>query len=522
MKIARHLVAVSTIAIALATGPAVTNAVAQDIDVIEITIADIMAAYEAGTYTTEQLVQTYLDRIATYEDAYNAFTHMNPDALADARAIDAARAAGEPLGPLAGIPIVIKEAMDVAGMPSTVGWAPLASDVGGIDLIPETDAPVVARLRAAGAIILGKTNIPAFSGSASNANTSWDGPTYNAYGFSFTPGGSSTGSAVSVTGNLAVLATAEETSGSITAPAGYQGIYGLKPTFGLTPNVGVAPIAGSMRDVVGPFARTVTDAALMLDVMAGYTPEDPKTLLSLGHIPEGGYSSLFGEVTFEGTRIGLFGPGWRSNRELADETSELYDAAIAEIVALGATAVPDPFEGSGFNELDTSAGGINLSFGYDFNAFLQRLGPSAAANSNAELAPFLPAEEVAEGRGAIIVEPNSAAVPDMTPFVDARLALLDTLHTVLDESDVDVLVYPHAAIEGGDLIASPIINIAGIPALIVPAGYYESGMPFSLVLIGPEWSEAELLAYAYEYEQTYHHRIPPVMVTERPVEETAE
>jgi Asp-tRNA(Asn)/Glu-tRNA(Gln) amidotransferase A subunit family amidase len=191
---------------------------ALDIDVTELTITDIQKGFANGTYTSEALTAAFLARIEKYEPYYNAFVSMNVKALDEAKAIDARRAAGEELGPLAGVPVVVKEAMDFAGLPSTAGWAPLSSAAGGIDLIPERDAPVVARLRQAGAIILGKTNIPVFSDDGTRANSSWAGPTYNAVDRDIAPGASSSGTAMAVSGSFAVVGLAEETGGSIQNP----------------------------------------------------------------------------------------------------------------------------------------------------------------------------------------------------------------------------------------------------------------------------------------------------------------
>lgn len=247
----------------------VQTATAAEIDVVELTIADLQRGFADGSFTSETLTLGFLARIERYEPYYNAFTFMNPDALADAKAIDIRRAAGEKLGPLAGVPVVIKEAMDFVGLPSTVGWAPLASAAGGFDLMPERDAPVVAPLKAVGAIILGKTNIPAFSRDGTRANTSWDGPTYNAVDRAIAPGASSSGTATAIASSFPVVGLAEETGGSIQNPGAVQSLISVKPTFALIPNTGVAPLAGSTRDVVGPHARTITDAALLLDVLAG-------------------------------------------------------------------------------------------------------------------------------------------------------------------------------------------------------------------------------------------------------------
>jgi Asp-tRNA(Asn)/Glu-tRNA(Gln) amidotransferase A subunit family amidase len=225
------------------------------IDLIEVTVERVQAGFASGAFTSESLTQAFPDRIAVYNPPYNAIVFMNPTALDDARSSDARRA------PLDGVPVVVKDAMDMAGFPTTGGWRLLHSKTGGVDLYPATDAPVVARMRAAGAVILGKTNIPVLSATGSHANDSWAGPTYNAAGREFLPGGSSAGTATAVAASLAVLGLAEETGGSIQNPASAQGLVGIKPTFALVPNVGVLPLS-SLRDVVGPIGRCVRDAAL--------------------------------------------------------------------------------------------------------------------------------------------------------------------------------------------------------------------------------------------------------------------
>src|SRR6202789_1689520 len=266
------------------------NVASPAIDPVELTLEQTQAAFASGAITSEALTQAFLDRIAIYNTHYNALCFMNPDALDDARAIDHRRAAGEILGPLAGVPVVVKDAMDMVGFPTTAGWRLLHSKTGGVDLMPATDAPVVARMRAAGAIILGKTNIPVLSHTGSHANDSWAGPTYNAVNREFLPGGSSAGTATAVGASLAVLGLAEETGGSIQNPASAQGLVGIKPTFALVPNVGVLPLS-SLRDVVGPIGRCVRDAALALDALAGFTMADPKTVAGIGRKPPGGYAA---------------------------------------------------------------------------------------------------------------------------------------------------------------------------------------------------------------------------------------
>ncbi len=522
-----------TIAVIMAVIGTATTSHAADLDLTEMTVDRARAGFAEGTYSVKQLTEAFLARIARYNPGYNAIITLNPDAVRDAEAIDRRRAAGEQLGPLAGVPVVIKDTMDFAGLPSTGGWARLSARAGGIDLIPATDAPVIARLRAAGAIVLGKTNVPVLSVSGTNANDSWAGPTYNAADLRLAPGGSSAGTASAVAASFAVLGLGEETGGSIQNPAAAQGLVGIKPTFALVPNTGVMPLATSTRDVVGPIARTVKDAAIMLDIIAGYTAEDPKTVAAIGHLPKGGYAAALGSDTLRGKRIGLYGPGWRA-APLSAETQDLYDRAVAELTRRGAIVVADPFQGSGFADIArTGRSGYDArgeeSVAHDLENYLVRLGPKAPARSPAELAalvgesPFAPGGVLAyqhqqPGFTESLADPAKA--PDLSAFLAAREAYIATLNGVMDRQRIDALAFPQALSEtpplfGGDSIRETTtseINIGGFPGITVPAGYYRSGAPFGLIFVGRLWDEARLLALAYDFEQLTKARKAPGLV----------
>jgi len=504
------------------------------IDLVELTVEQVQAGFAAGTFSSESLTQAFLARIATYNPAYNAIIFLNPDALADARAVDRRRAAGEKLGPLAGVPVVVKDAMDMKGFPTTGGWSLLHSKTGGVDLLPATDAPVVARMRAADTVILGKTNIPILSHTGSHANGSWAGSTYNAAGREFLPGGSSAGTATAVAASLAVLGLAEETGGSIQNPASAQGLVGIKPTFALVPNAGVMPLSG-LRDVVGPIARCVRDAALTLDILAGYTSEDPKTVSGVGHRPAGGYTARLSTDALQGKRIGLYGPGWR-NLPLSDETVALYQRVKTELTGQGAVLIDDPFAGSGFADLrqpTDPAGEFDFrgleSIPYDLEQYLKRLGPDAALKTFADFAKATAKEDAFGPAGVLramhrlpaftasLADPSRP--PDMSAFIALREAHLAIFNSVFAEQRLDAVVFPQmrsalGPIFGDDIIHETTvseINIAGLPGVTVPAGYYQSGAPFNLIVVGPMWQEAELLGIAYAYEQATRHRKPPVL-----------
>ncbi len=508
-----------------------------DVDLVEMTLEHAQAGFASGSFTSEALTQAFLDRIATYNPHYNAIIFLNPEALDDARAIDRRRAAGEKLGPLAGVPVVVKDPMDMAGFPTTAGWSLLYSGTGGIDLMPGTDAPVVARMRAAGAVILGKTNVPILSHTGAHANGSWAGPTYNPAGREFLPGGSSAGTACAVAASMAVLGLAEETGGSIQNPASAQALVGIKPTFALVPNAGVMPLS-SLRDVVGPIARCVRDAALTLDVLAGYSSEDPKTIAGVGHKPRGGYTSRLSADALQGKRIGLYGPGWR-DMPLSEEATSLYARAKTELKARGAILVEDPFAGSGFAALrqptpplkEFDARGLE-SVPYDLHRYLRRMGPEAALKSFAEFAAATAKEDAFGPSGVLGFMPSLPQFglcladperpPDMSEFIAAREAYLGIFNEVFAQERLDALIFPQmrdalAPLNGGTPIHETVvseINIAGLPGVTVPAGYYASGAPFGLVFVGRQWSEADLLALAYDYESATKHRRAPVLTTE--------
>jgi Asp-tRNA(Asn)/Glu-tRNA(Gln) amidotransferase A subunit family amidase len=506
----------------------------ETINLVEMTVADVEAGFAAGAFTSENLTSAFLDRIALYNPSYNAIVFLNPAALDDARAADERRAAGRRIGPLDGVPVVVKDAMDMVGFPTTGGWRLLHSQTGGVDLMPETDAPVVARMRAAGAVILGKTNIPVLSASGSHANDSWAGPTYNAAGREFLPGGSSAGTATAVAASLAVLGLAEETGGSIQNPASAQGLVGIKPTHALVPNAGVLPLS-SLRDVVGPIAHSVRDAALTLDVLAGFTMADPKTVAGVGKRPAGGYAAKLDAAALRGKRIGTYGQGWR-NLPLSKETTELYARALSELEAQGATLVDDPFKGSGFADLrkPTMAGfefdarGLE-SLPYDLQQYLKRLGPKAALKTFAQFGEATKAEDAFATGGVLAFMPtlpaflacaaDPATPPDMSEFIALRETHLAIFASVFAAHRLDGLILPQmreqlAPRDGQDYIHETTvseINIAGLPGVTFPAGYYASGAPFNLIAVGPMWSEADLLGFAYAYEQATRYRKPPVL-----------
>lgn len=504
-----------------------------DLDTIDLTVTGVRRGFETGTFGAEALVRALLERIAARNPHLNALIFLDPNAIATARAIDEARAAGAPLGPLAGVPIVVKDTMDMVGHPTTGGWAKLASRAGGVDLMPERDATVVARMKAAGCVILGKTNVPILSASGTHADDSWAGPTLNGFDPAVVPGGSSAGTATAVAAGLCVFGLAEETGGSIQNPAAAQGLVGIKPSFALVPNTGVLPLGGATLDVVGPIARTVEDAAAALDALAGPDAEDEKTVAVGDRRPPGGFALALAapDAGFAGARLGLWGPGWRRiegwrGKPMDPAVATAYQTACRRIAAAGATLVADPFAGSGFADLAETVGGLEdydirgmEGLPNDLERHLARLGPSAAVRSFAELVavagaddPFAPGG-VLSYLGTVAAfragRADPTAAPDRRDFELLRGRYREILDAVFARHGLDAMVFPQAldplperhareAIRESTVCE---INIAGIPGVTVPAGRSAGGEPFALIFVGPAWSEARLLRLARAWER---------------------
>ena len=509
-----------------APAPEAVQEAAPDIDLVELTAGQIQADYAEGRYTAVQLTQASLDRIERFEGLYNAFISMNPDALSTAAALDREYASTGPRGPLHGVPVVIKDNIDYAGQVTTAGYDGFSAAAGGVDMIPDDDAAVVTRLREAGAIILGKTNLPDFAGHGTRTESSVAGVTLNAYDVTRVPGGSSGGTATAVNASFAVLGLGTETGGSIQNPAAAQALVGVKPTYGLVPLEGVVPLNGSYADVVGPMARTVRDAAAALDVLAGPTPEDLATYAAAGHMPEDGYAAALDPAALAGARFGLVGEGWRDTwLPLAEETEAMYREAIDVIEERGAAIVEDPFAGTGFVELYAERPRVPSASSYDMLNYFRGLGPGAAFHSVEEW-------EALAGKSFRDREDDERpppARPSATEEGDAfqgwRADIRALFRGVLEENDLDGLFFPQAGAPIGDLVEDPerpdfnpnnhpelpsnVINDIGLPAVTVPFGYYPDGTPFVLAFIGDLWTEAALLGYAYDLEQATKARIPP-------------
>ena len=471
------------------------------VELVEQSIPELAAALDRGTVTSHALVQAYLDRIAKYDHegpSLNAMIALNPHALADADALDAERRAGHRRGPLHGIPIVVKDNYDTADLPTTAGSIALRGSR------PDRDAFQVRRLRDAGVVIVGKTNLHEFARGITTVS-SLGGQTRNPYDPTRNPGGSSGGTGAAVAADFAVAGLGTDTCGSIRYPAAHNNLVGLRPTLGLSSRSGIVPLAHS-QDVGGPLARTVVDVAILLDATAGPDPDDPVTRDAAAHIPASYRATLDG-ASLAGARIGvvrsLFG------REPEDQRAgSVVRTALAALTARG-TELVDVDAGEFPSETDVSV--IRYEFKFDLDEYLRRT-PKAPVRSLAEILQkhlVLPALEAAFARS------NEIATLDTDEYRAARRRQNDLrarLLTRLDENRLSALAYPtlrRTAAKigepqtGGNCAASA---ATGLPAITVPAGFADDGMPVGLELLGRPYAEAELLRLAYAYEQATHHR----------------
>lgn len=481
---------------------------------IEAMAADLAA----GRVTSVQLVQAYLARIASIDRAGPTLQSVlaeNPEALDDARALDAERHSQGARGPLHGIPILIKDNIETLGpLPTTAGSLALLANVTG------RDAPVVARLRAAGAIILGKTNLSEWANMRGSRPVSgWSGVgglTRNPYALDRSASGSSSGSGAAVAADLAAAAVGTETDGSITGPASVNGIVGFKPTLGLVSRTHIVPIAHS-QDTAGPMARSVRDAALLLTAMAGSDGLDPATLQADRHATD--FTKALDAHALQGRRIGVL----RFETGFHPETDAVFGHALEVLRAAGATLV-DVVQrpGDGLGEAETEV--LQTEFKADLHGYLATTPKAVASRSLADLIAFNRAHAGRElglfGQEVFEKAEATQGLDDpgyLNALATSKRLARGGIDRMLAADKLDALVAPTSGpawvvdtVNGdhslGDTSSLP--AVAGYPHLSLPMGQV-SGLPVGLSIIGPAWSDARILAYGYAFEQTLGLHLRP-------------
>jgi len=495
----------------------------------ELTVPQLQDAMASGRYTSRRLVDLYTARINALDrqgPELRSIIELNPDAPSIADSLDAERRSGRVRGPLHGIPVLIKDNIDTGDrMMTTAGSLALAGAPAA------RDAFVAARLRAAGAVILGKTNLSEWANFRSTKSTSgWSargGLVKNPYALDRNPCGSSSGTGSAIAANLAAIGVGTETDGSIVCPSGANGLVGIKPTIGLVSRTGIVPISHT-QDTAGPMTRTVADAAVLLGALTGVDAADRATLASRGKSPAD-YSTALKADGLKGARIGVARKRYFGYSQATDK---VIDAAIAALKAQGATVI-DPADIPTAARLDDCEFEVLLyEFKADLNAYLASRGTTVAVHSLEDVVAFNKKEEVKEmsyfGQEIMLMAQKKGPLTTLayqkalsTCRSRARSLGIDAVMTRLR---LDAIVAPTGSpawttdlINGDHFLgaSSTPAAVAGYPSITVPAGFV-SGLPVGLSFIGRAWSEARLIQYAYAFEQATHHRKPPQFLKSTP------
>ena len=491
----------------------------------EATLADLQSAMASGRMTAHSVTQQYLDRIHALDrtgPALRSVIEINPDALSIADTLDRERKAGRVRGPLHGIPILVKDNINTADrMTTTAGSYALA---GSISL---QDATVAARLRAAGAILLGKTNLSEWANFRSTHSSSgWSGrggQARNPYVLDRNPCGSSSGSGAAVSANMCALAVGTETDGSIVCPSSANGIVGIKPTLGLVSRAGIIPIAHS-QDTAGPMARTVRDAAILLNVLAGVDPRDPVTSSSSAR-GQADYTSFLDPNGLRGARIGVARTKFFGYSEVTDK---LINDAIDAMKAQGAVIV-DPANIETAGKFDDSEFDVLLyEFKADLNNYLASLGPKAPVKSLQDIIDYNERhkdQEMPFFGQEIMIQAQAKGPLTEKKYLDElasnlKMSRTDGIDATMDKYKLDAIVAP----TGSPAWTTDLINgdhfsgasstpaaVAGYPNINVPAGFSHN-LPVGISFFGRAYSEPTLIKLAYAYEQSTKHRRAPQFI----------
>jgi amidase len=485
--------------------PAPRPAPAPAYDVMEKTIAGLQEAMTRGEVTSKDLVAAYLARIAAYDHsgpALNTLITLNPRALEDADALDRERASKGPRGPLHGVPIVVKDNFETADMPTSGGSIALAG------FMPSRDAFQVRKLRDAGVVIVGKTNLHELAAGITSIS-SLGGQTRNPYDPARNPGGSSGGTGAAVAANFAAGGMGSDTCGSIRIPSANNNLVGLRGTLGLSSRRGIIPLSHT-QDIGGPLARTVADLALLLDATVGPDEGDPTTAAARGHIPPS-YRDALKADALKDVRIGvlknLFGTGPDDN-----EVNTIDRAALDAMKAAGAHV--EEVTIAGLDDLMRGSSLINAEFKFDLIDYLAQF-PAAPVHSLADILDAGQYDKALESMFRLRNRPTERETEEARRARVKRGAVRDLVLATLDELQLDALAYPplqrKPAIVGEPQSGSTcqLSASSGLPAISMPAGFTDDGVPIGIELLGRAWAEPQLLAIAYAFEQATHHRRPP-------------
>ena len=506
---------------ALLALPAARAASGQSFDLEEVTLADLDQGFRSGRFTSRKVTEWYLARIDSLDKRgprVNAVIELNPEALAIADALDRERASKGPRGPLHGVPVLIKDNIDTGDrMMTTAGSLALAGS------IAARDAFVAERLRAAGAVILGKTNLSEWANFRSTHSVSgWSGRgglTRNPYALDRNPSGSSSGSGAAAASNFCALAVGTETDGSVTSPASVNSLVGIKPTVGLISRSGIIPISHS-QDTAGPMARTVRDAAILLGALAGVDPRDPATSASAGKL-QTDYTKFLDPRGLKGVRLGVERKFFGGNAQ----ADQVIEQSLALMKKEGAVLVDPAILPSHGTYDDTEFEVLLYEFKADLNAYLGSLNPKIRVRTLADLIAFNREhrdQEMPYFGQEILEKAQEKGLLTEKAYLDARarcvkLSRADGIDALLAQHKLDAIVAPtQTPAHLTDLVLGDAnwpscttpAAVAGYPHITVPAGYTR-GLPVGISFFGAAWSEPALLKIAYGFEHATKARRRP-------------
>ena len=474
-------------------------------EVTEASIAQLQAALASGKVTSRQLVAAYRARITAYDQAgpaLNSIVTFNPTALAQADALDRERATKGPRGPLHGIPVLVKDNFDTKDMPTSGGTLALATSQSA------SDAFQVAKLRTAGAIILGKTAMHELAYGITTVS-SFTGQSRNPYDLRRSPGGSSGGTGAAVAASFAAAGMGSDTCGSIRIPAAYQNLFGIRTTRGLASRSGVIPLSDT-QDVAGPLARSVADLAIMLDATAGEDPADAVTRGASAHLPKS-YAGALQAGALKGARIGVL----RSLFAIVPgdaEGSAVYDRALDALRGAGAEVIDVAIPGLG--EMLTDSNARRFEFPEDLQRYLAAKPGGAVASLAQIVNAGLHHDQNDEKLREALAEPGRQSVGHDVAMAK-RVVVRAATDALFAKARLDALLYPTAlgrppVIEAQDVAGNCRLSVdTGLPALAIPIGFTPRGLPVGLELLGPAFSEPRLLELANDWERLATPRQPP-------------
>lgn len=480
-------------------------------ELMETTIGAVHRAFRSGTLTSEQLVNAYIERIRTYDQStkLNSIIVVNPDAVATARALDAEFRKTGKLRPLHGIPVIAKDNFNTKGLQTTGGSIALRG------FVPADDAYQVRKLREAGAIVLAKSNMAEWAFTPMHSQSSMAGETLNPYNLAHVPAGSSGGTAAAVAANLGAVGLGSDTGNSIRGPSSHNALVGLRTSLGLVSRYGIIPLF-TRNDVGGPMCRTVEDAVRLLEVTAGYDPNDPITKNSAGKIPKN-YAQFLRKDGLKGARIGVLRQ--LSDKNIHPEIKQLFDKALADMTGAGAQVVdvtiPD------FDSLRANQG--CAGFRADIETYLRTFVKRDTLKTLEDIIRVGGYSDIVRDRLTYQQTHTGRArnpeIPCGDAFTDSRrIAYRNAVEAEMNRLRVDALVYPTwnypPALVGdakgykGDN-SQLIAPATGQPAFTVPMGFTTGDLPAGIQFLGRLFDEPTLIRLAYAYEQATHHRIAP-------------